>query len=80
MKSRILALGIVGIVVSSYAIAVKSNDKLSDWKDYALKAGFICILIISLSVCIYTVVSHFRRKRYNGIRTIRQYYLQRGTR
>ena len=49
-------------------------------KDYALKAGFICILIISLSVCIYTVVSHFRRKRYNGIRTIRQYYLQRGTR
>jgi|GEM_PF-6174224 len=80
MKSRILALGIVGIAVSSYAIAVKSTDKLIDWKDYAIKAGFICLLIFSLSVCIYVVVSYFRRKRYNGIRTIRQYYLQRGTR
>ncbi|WP_296148330.1 hypothetical protein [uncultured Flavobacterium sp.] len=80
MKSRILALGIVGIVVSSYAIAVKSTDKLTDWKDYGIKAGFIFLLIFSLGACIYILISHFRRKRYNGIRTIRQYYLQRGTR
>lgn len=80
MKSRILALGLVGIAVSSYAIAVKSSQKLIDWKDYAIKAGFICLLLISFGVCIYIVVSHFKRKRYNGIRTIRQYYLQRSTR
>ena len=80
MKSRILALGLVGIAVSSYAIAVKSSQQLIDWKDYAIKAGFICLLLISLGACIYIAVSHFKRKRYNGIRTIRQYYLQRGTR
>ena len=80
MNSRILALGIVGIAVSSYAIAVKSTDTLIDWKDYGFKALFISVFIISCSACIYTVTSHFRRKRYNGIRTIRQYYLQRGTR
>ncbi len=80
MKLRILALGLVGIAVSSYAIAVKSSQKLIDWKDYAIKAGFICLLLISIGACIYVIASHWKRKRYNGIRTIRQYYLQRSTR
>lgn len=80
MKSRILALGIVGIIVSSYAIVLKSFDKLSDWKDYAIKAGFICLLLLSIGACVYVILSHFKRKKYNGIRTIRQYYLQRGLR
>jgi len=80
MKLRILALGLVGIAVSSYAIAVKSSSPLIGLKDYAIKAGFICLFLISLGACISIVVAHFKRKKYNGIRTIKQYYLQRSTR
>lgn len=80
MRSRILAIGIVGIAVSSYAIVVKSADKLLDWKDYAIKGGFICLLLLSIGVCIYIILNYFRSKKYNGIRTIRQYYLQRSIR
>jgi len=80
MKSRILALGIVGISVSSYALAVKYTDKMVTWKDYSIKVLLICILLISIGACIYVIAAHFKRKKYNGIRTIRQYYLQRGIR
>lgn len=80
MKTRILALGIVGIAVSSYAIVVKSFEKFPDWKDNLVQAGFICLFIISFAVCAYIVFNYFKRKRYNGIRTIRQYYLQRSSR
>lgn len=77
MNLRILALGIVGIAVSSYAIAAKSTDKLLHWKDYAIKASFVFLLVISLIVCFLIIFSYLKRKKYNGIRTIRQYYLQR---
>jgi len=80
MKLRILALGAVGILFSGYAITGKFSDNYSELTNYLIKAVFILLFIVSFSACIYVIANYFKNRKQSGIRTIRQYYLQRGTR
>lgn len=73
-------MGIVGSFFSGYAISGKFSDNFSLMTNYLIKIGFGLILLASLIACLYVIIAHFRRKKYSGIKTIRQYYMQRSTR
>lgn len=80
MKRVTFAISAVGLIISGYAIPGRFAHDSSDMASLALKAGFILLFLCSFLVNGYCIISYFKRRRYNGIRTIRQYYLQRSTR
>lgn len=80
MKRVTFAISAVGIAISGYALPGRFADNSTDLASLSLKAGFLLLFICSFIVNGYCIVNYFKRRRYNGIRTIRQYYLQRSIR
>ncbi|NBL64254.1 hypothetical protein GV828_03450 [Flavobacterium sp. NST-5] len=80
MKRITLAIATVLLVISGFAIPGRFADHSSNLNNFLLKVGFTALFIVCLLIIFSGVISFIRMKRYNGIRTIRQYYLQRSTR
>ena len=80
MRRITFAISAVGLAVSIYALPGRFADNSADLTSYLLKGSFVLLFIVSFIVNGYCIVNYLRKNKYNGIRTIRQYYLQRSTR
>jgi hypothetical protein len=80
MKRITFAISAVGLAVSIYALPGRFADHSADLTSLLLKLSFVLLFIISFIVNGYAITSYARKRKQIGIRTIRQYYLQRSTR
>lgn len=80
MRRIAFAISAVGLAVSIYALPGRFADNSADITSYILKGSFLMMFVISLIINGICVINYFRENKRPGIRTIRQYYLQRSTR
>ena len=80
MRRIAFAISAVGLAVSIYALPGRFADNSADLTSYILKGSFIFMFIISLYVNVLCIFNYVREHKTPGIRTIKQYYLQRSTR
>lgn len=80
MRRFAFAISIVGLAVSIYALPGRLADHSADLTSYLLKGSFVFLFLVSFIINAICVVNYLRENRNSGIRTIRQYYLQRSSR
>lgn len=80
MRRIAFAISAVGLAVSIYALPGRFADNSADLTSYILKGSFVLLFLISFVINGICVISYIRQNKKPGIRTIRQYYLQRSTR
>lgn len=80
MRRIAFAISAVGLAVSIYALPGRFADNSADLTSYILKGSFILLFLISFVINGICVIRYIKQNKKPGIRTIRQYYLQRSTR
>jgi len=80
MRRIAFAISAVGLAVSIYALPGRFADNSEDLTSYILKGSFILMFVISLFINVLCIFNYLRENKTSGIRTIRQYYMQRSTR
>lgn len=80
MRRITFAISAVGLAVSIYALPGRFADHSVDLTSYILKGGFILMFFISLVINGICISGYLKQNKNTGIRTIRQYYLQRSIR